>query len=237
MHTEEMVLHRSGLHVPAHLAERADKGMQVWMNPEYADLARQAEKIKAQMSGNYWVESLIVAQGDGTSFSNSAAANSVIPASAKITFAPSYFWFIGKQIRVMAMFRVSNIVTTPGTLTFTLLLGGTAIWNGGAQQLSTTAHTTLPVWLEALLTLRLLGTAGNFMGQGRVTGQPISFTNNADLATSNSIGQSLLPNTAPAVGGNVDLTTALQLDLQAQFSTANAGNLIQLHQYSVEAMN
>lgn len=237
----------SGLYVPEHLVPAHRMGVpsglhgewkgHVWVNPRLEELARLAERLRARGSGQFWVEQLVSAQGDGSSLSNSTTATTIIPAPAKITLPNNFWQYVGKTMRIFASGRLSNIVTTPGTLTLDVRLGGTVVLNGGAMQMSTTAHTTLPWVWEAWLTCRAIGGTGNFMGQARMTGQPISFTNNADLSTSNSIGATLAPNTTPAVGNNVDTTTALSLDLFAAFSIANAGNLIQLHQYTVEVLN
>ena len=46
-----------------------------------------------------------------------------------------------------------------------------------------------------------------------------------------------LPVTTPVVGGNVDTTTALTVDMFGTFSIANAGNSIQVHTYTLESIN
>ena len=53
--------------------------------------------------------------------------------------------------------QISNVVTTPGTLTLDFRLGSVVAFNGGAMQLSTTAHTTVPFIAEFLLTARAVG--------------------------------------------------------------------------------
>lgn len=176
------------------------------------------------------VQSLVSAQGDGSALSSSAAATSLLPAAAKFTFPANYFDYIGRTLKVRAAGRISNIVTTPGTFTLDLRLGGTVIFNGGAMQLSTTAHTNVPWVWDVLLTLRAIGTSANFMGQSLFFSQAANISG-ADSATGHSV--LLAPNTAPAVGSNVDSTTALQLDLFATFSVSNAGNAATLHQYEV----
>ncbi len=101
--------------------------------------------------------------------------------------------------------------------------------------MSTTAHTTLPWWYEALLTCRAVGSSANFMGQAIATSQCLSLTAVADSTTTPAT--LLVPNTTPAVGTNFDSTTSQVIDMFATFSIANAGNLIQLHQFSLEMMN
>lgn len=186
------------------------------------------------MSVQTWVETLITAQVDGNSLSNSLAGTSIIPPAAKFTI-PANFFYIGKVLRIKGVCRLSNIVTTPGTLTLDIRFGGTVVFNGAAMQLSSTAHTTLPLWYEMLLTCRAIGTSANLMGQGVALSQCLSLTAVADSTTTPA--HLLMPNTAPAVGTSFDSTVTQVVDHFATFSIANSGNLIQLHQYTLEALN
>jgi len=191
------------------------------------------------MSKQIWMEALGNAQGDGSALSNSTTATSILPAPAKVGLYANYFDQIGKALRITAAGRVSNIVTTPGTLTLDVRMGPTSnivVFNGGAMQLSTTAHTNVPWYLEVLLTLRALGsgTSANLMGQGLCWSQALSISG-ADPTTGHSF--LMIPNTAPAVGTGFDSTSAMIIDLFAAFSIANAGNAITCHQFLVESLN
>lgn len=176
------------------------------------------------------VQSLMTAQGDGSALSGSTTATSILPAAAKLTLPANYLDYVGRVIRVKAAGRISNIVTTPGTLILDLRLGATVVFNGAAMQLSTTAHTTVPWVWEVMLTVRAIGTSANFMGQSVFFSQAASVSG-ADPTTGHSL--LLAPNSAPAVGSNFDSTAALVLDLFAKFSVSDAANLITLHQYEV----
>lgn len=191
------------------------------------------------MSLQTWQETLISAQVDGTALNTSTSATSILPAAARYTL-PANSLSIGKVFRIRFAGRLSNIVTTPGTLTLDVRMGPTSnivVFNGGAMQLSTTAHTNVPIVGEVLLTCRAIGasTTANFMGQGIVTSQALSLTAVADSSTTPAT--LLLPNTAPAVGTGCDSTVAMVVDLYATFSISNAGNGITLHQYVLEALN
>lgn len=191
------------------------------------------------MSNQSWNEVLITAQTDGTALNTSTTATSILPAAARCTL-PANSLYIGKQFRISAMCRLSNIVTTPGTLTLDVRMGPTSnivVFNGGAMQMSTTAHTNVPLVFEALLTCRAIGasTSANFMGQGWALSQALSLTAVADSTTTPA--HLLAPNTAPAVGTGFDSTVAMVVDLFATFSVSNAGNGITLHQYSLAALN
>jgi hypothetical protein len=191
------------------------------------------------MSLNTWVETLITSQVDGAALANTTTATSLLPGAAKYVLPSGHFSNIGKAMRIRGMGRLSNIVTTPGTFTLDVRFNSTPIivFNGGAMQMSTTAHTSLPIWFEILLTCRAIGsgTAANLMGQGWASSQSLSLTAVADSTTSPAT--LLIPNTAPAVGTGFDSTVANVVDLFGAFSIANAGNSFTLHQYTLESLN
>ncbi len=190
------------------------------------------------MSRQFWNETLAFAEGSGSPLTNSSSATSVIPAGALITL-PNNYWDIGRVMRITVVGQISNVVTTPGTWTPDIRFGAVIAFNGGAMQMSTTVHTNLPVWYEILLTGRAIGqsTSANVFGQGYVMGQPISFTNSADLSTSNSVGSGMLPNTTPAAGTGFNSTSALTLDHFVTFSGVTATTSYTLSQFVVEALN
>lgn len=181
------------------------------------------------MSFQTFGQLLISSQVDGPSLSNTTTATSILPSQGKFTMPPNFLANIGQVLRIKGHARVSNIVTTPGTLTLDIRFGSTVVFNGGAMQLNTTANTTLPIWYEILLTLRAVGSSANFMGQGMAWGLP--------LGSSTTVGTVMMPATTPAVGSNFDSTASQAIDHFATFSIANAGNLILSHQYSVELLN
>lgn len=182
-------------------------------------------------------EMLAVAQSAGSSLSNSTSQTSILPAHAKATLPAGYINKLGKTLLLKGTCRLSNIVTTPGTLTLDVKFGSVVVFTSGALQLSTTAHTTLPLRFEIELTARALGsgTSANLMGQGVATSQCLSLTAVADSTTTPAT--LLLPNTTPTVGSGFDSTAAQAVDLLATFSIANAGNLIQLEQYTLQSLN
>lgn len=186
------------------------------------------------MSKQSWRENLWASQADGPSLSNTTTETTLLNSQDKFTL-PTGFWdSVGKVVKVSGMGRLSNLVTTPGTLTFKLYHGATAVWTGGAMQLSTTAHTTLPFWFELFLTSRAIGASANVIGVMKVFGQPLNVSG-ADPTTSHSFV--MTPNVTPVVGTNFDSSVTQQVDFKATFSIANAANLIQLHQFFFEAVN
>lgn len=188
------------------------------------------------MSSYSYLECLSTAQADGAALGNTLTATSILPAQAKFILPAGVLDKVGKAIRITAAGRVSNPVTTPGTLTLDVRLGAVIAANGGAMSLNVVAKTNVPWFLEWLLTLRAVGsgTSANFMHQGRwwsesVVGSP--------LPTAGGAGCAMLPSAAPAVGTGFDSTAAQTVDLFATWSQANAANTITLHQFAIELLN
>lgn len=188
------------------------------------------------MSLQTWQETLVSANVAGTLFNTYTTAKTVLPTGCLVTL-PANWWYVGRMLRMTVYGAISNIVTTPGTLTLQLNLGSVAAFSSGALQLSTTAHTTLPFKAECLVTCRAVGasTSANLMGQWVVQSQTIAATAVADGTQTHDMLMG--PNTAPAVGTGFDSTAAQTLDFFAGFSISNAGNGIQVQQYVVEALN
>jgi len=187
------------------------------------------------LSRQYWEEAILVSKVDGPSLSNSSSATSIIVAADKIIF-PAGFFCVGRAIRIRGMGRLSNIVTTPGTLTIDVKLGSVVVWTSGAMQLSTTAHTTLPFVFSIDLVARAEGTStnANMIGIGEFHGQQFNISSSDPTTGHPAL---VAPNSTPAVGTGYDSSATQQLDIVATFSVANSGNLLQLHMLSVEALH
>jgi hypothetical protein len=184
-----------------------------------------------------WVQTLISAQVAGAALSNSTSATSLLPSYAKVTLPNNFFTYAGQMLRITAAYQVSNVVTTPGTLTLDVRFGAVVVFTSGAMTMSTTAHTTLPLWVQILLTCRAVGssTSANLMGQGVATSQVLSLTSVADSTTTPAT--LLMPNTTPAVGTGFDSTTTEQIDHFGTFSVATSPTNITLQQWVVESLN
>ncbi len=188
------------------------------------------------MSHQGWQETLVSAFSDGTAVTGTAEA-SLLPGQAKYTIPANWLDYAGKKLRIRAAGRISNIVTTPGTLTLRFKLGPTSnivVAASSAMQLNAVAKTNVTWVLDWALDLRSVGsgTAAAFMHTGiwqseSVVGSPVPGTGGS--------GQLMIPASAPAVGTGFDSTVANVSDLTAQFSLT--GNSIQVHQYALEAMN
>ncbi len=173
----------------------------------------------------------------GTLFNTYTTAKTVINATNLVQLPPNYL-YIGKKLRVTVKGGLSNIVTTPGTVTFQIMMGSIVAWTSGAIQLNATAHTLLPFTLVVDLRCDSIGsgTAAKFLGMGVLSG--IQFTLTAGQTdAANTAGAFQVPATAPAVGTGFDSTIANLLDFWVGFSISNAGNGVQLYDYTVEELN
>ena len=189
------------------------------------------------MSLQTFQETLVAQSIAGTAFNTFTTAKSVIPPICLFQLPPNYL-YVGKVFRVKVKGSISNIVTTPGTITFQINMGAIAAWSSGALQLNATAHTTLPFDMMVLVTVRAIGnaTSANVIGIGTISG--MMFTNTAGQVDSlNGVPTLMVPMTAPAVGTGFDSTIAQTLDLFAGFSISNIGNQVQIQEYIVEALN
>lgn len=182
-----------------------------------------------------WQECLINSNIDGNALANSVAATSILPPQAVIPL-PANYMYVGRMLKLTAHGRISNIVTTPGTLTFNVRFGAVTVATSGALALNVVAKTNVSWWLKWLLTCRAIGngTTANMMHQAIWTSESVV---GSPLPSAGGAGSLMIPASAPAVGTGFDSTAAQAVDLQAQWSIANAGNSIQTHQYKLEALN
>jgi len=173
----------------------------------------------------------------GTLFNTYTTAKTVLNPQDLYTFLANYIK-TGKRFRVTVRGAVSNIVTTPGTITFQIMLGSIVVWTSGAIQLNATAHTTLPFKLVVDLECRSdgSGTSATFMGMGDLAGIMFTLTA-AQVDAVNTPGLFPVPATAPAVGTGFDSTINNILDFWVGFSISNAGNGVQVQEYMVEDLS
>lgn len=173
---------------------------------------------------------LVEAQSDGTAVT-ATAEGSLLPGQARIFVPSGYMNRIGKRFAVRASGRISNIVTTPGTLMLRLKAGPTAniaIATSTAWALNTTAKTNVGWYLDLTFTVRSIGagTTATIFAMGTLeteslVGSAAGISNTAQWQAS-----------APVVGTGFDSTVDNLFDLTAQFSLT--GNSIQLHTYGLE---
>ncbi len=156
-------------------------------------------------------------------------------ASQAACILPSGFFRRNSRLKITAEFGLSNIVTTPGTFTLQVMVGGIIAFTTGAIIMTTTANTLAPVRCEINLTCQKEGngTTAQLMGQAFLWGQNVAMLSGVNNAA--GTGFAAGPTTAPALGTGFDSTIANTLDFFGAFSISNAGNGIQLAQYFVES--
>lgn len=185
---------------------------------------------------NGWLGQFVEAFGDGSALSNSVAETSIIPPYCKWILDAGFYKRPGDEVVAEAAGRLSNIVTTPGTLTLKIKFGSIAVWDSGAIQLNAVAKTNVPWRLRVPLTCRAVGatTTANLIGIGEFQSESVV---GSPLPSAGGNGVLLVPVGAPAVGAGFDSTAAQTIDLTATFSIANAGNAIQCHQFRLQSLN
>jgi hypothetical protein len=170
---------------------------------------------------NYYTSPLVVDIADGAQILNTTTETIICP---DFTFsANDNRIYQGAAFNIRAWFDVSNVVTTPGTLTLRIRWGGvagTVLASTGAVVLSSTARTDYAGSLDADLVVRSIGSAGSMFCMGR------AFLNDVPVAA-DSLPQGIYTMgsagaNVPAVVAALDTTTAKALSVTAQFSVATA---------------
>jgi hypothetical protein len=177
---------------------------------------------------NPYVSPLLVDIADGAQILNTTSETVMCP---DFTFAAGDSrLYQGAAFNIRSWFDVSNVVTTPGTLTIRVRWGGvagTVLASSGAIVLSSTARSSYSGSVDLDLVVRSIGSAGSMFCQGRL------FLNDVPVAA-DSLPQGIYSmgsagaNT-PAVVSSLDTTTAKALSLTAQFSVNTATTQLTNH--------
>ena len=213
----------------------ADTGRAAFMRSALENLRLSRERggpFEPRSSLQTWQETLITATADGPTLTAAAAA-SCINTNCKITL-PNNFFYIGRMFKVTAQGRISCVVTTPGTARFDVRLGSVVAFDTGALGLNVVAKTTVPFWLEILLTCRAVGsgTSTNLMGIATLQSEAIV---GSAVNTVGGNGSLCAPVGAPTVGTGFDNTAANTLDLF--FTQTAATGSMTVHQFKVESLS
>lgn len=183
-----------------------------------------------------YANTLVTGQSDGAALANTTTAASILPSAARLTLPGNSLSWIGQMFTVEAAGRISTVVTTPGTMTFSLVIGGITVASSPAFALNVVAKTNVTWRLRWDFTVRAVGngTVANLMHTGEwmseaVIGSPLPTVGGSEWLA--------IPASAPAVGSGFDSTADNIVDLFADWSIANAANSIQLHQYRLISWN
>lgn len=168
---------------------------------------------------------------DATQVSNTVTETIIVP---DFTFGANYFTQ-GKTIRGLLKGVCSNVVTTPGTLTYRLRMGTTTlsatyVAASNALGLDTTARTNFPWELRFTLVCRSAGTAGTVLLTGQVE------QSNVLASTAANLLPQFIPASAPAAG-TLDTTVANLLSISAQFSVSTNPTNLTVNTYVLESLN
>lgn len=185
--------------------------------------------------GIYFPQVLTSQLAAGALFNTYTTAKSVLNVTELVPM-PGNYLKTGSKLRIRAAGGLSNIVTTPGTVTFQVMMGSVAVFTTGAIQMTTTANTLSPFELEVNLRLDSAGsgTAAKFLGMAKIGALNLSIGSGANPTVTDTF--ITVPVTAPAVGTGFDSTVSEILDFWTGFSISNAGNGVQLYDYSVEQL-
>lgn len=187
------------------------------------------------MSYQTWQQILVSQSADGTALTASTTETSILHASGKYIMGGGVMVYPGQALRLRAMGRISNVITSPGTLTFRVKFGSVAVATSGALALNIAAKTNVTWILDWDLVLRSTGagTAATFMHSGQWQSESVI---GSPAAGAGGAASHIIPASAPAVGTGFDSTIDNIVDITAQWGTNNA-NSIQTHSYKLESLN
>jgi hypothetical protein len=172
------------------------------------------------MGNQTWYALLDALTANGTQISNTVTETIVCP---DYSFAGFYFT-PGKTITITAFGVCSNVVTTPGTLTFRVRWGGVSgvvLLASAALGLDTTARTNALWRLQAEITCLTTGVTGSFMSGGNVWVVNVLSSTATNLLP-NLLGSAGAPNASGNVAVTGDTTIDKLLSVTAQFSVATS---------------
>ncbi len=179
-------------------------------------------------------QTLITQQGDSTALTGSTSPTTILHPAAVFTMPSNTLDTVGTKLRITASGRITNVVTSPGTLTFRTMFGAVIVADSGALALNIVAKTNVTWYLQWDLTVRAVGASttatviqGGFWASESVIATPTSATGGS--------GVLLLPASAPAVGTGFDSTASQAVNLFAVWGTNNANSIL-THQYSLELL-
>lgn len=185
----------------------------------------------------FLIQTLASQTANGTLFNTYTTAKSILNATDLLPMQGNFLSKLGRKLRIKAWGGLSNIVTTPGTVTFQVMMGTVVAFSTGALQMTTTANTLAPFKFEATLRVASIGagTGATLIGEGFVSALNLTIGSGANPTVTDTAV--VVPVTAPAAGTGWDSTVTETLDFWAGFSISNAGNGVQLYDYTVELLN
>lgn len=172
----------------------------------------------------------------GAALTNSTTRTSILHSSGKGVI-PAGFLDVGKQLLLRASGKISNVVTTPGTLTLDvnfLKSGPTnvVVAQSSAFGLNVVAKTDVAWYLELLMTCLTVGngTTATLISQGKFTSESVV---GSPAPSAGGSGTLSWVAATPAAGNGFDSTADQTIDLFATFSVNTATTSITCLQFQV----
>ena len=188
------------------------------------------------MAAPFFGQTLASAKATGTAFNTFTTAKSVINTTELVPIPGNYLQ-LGSRFWGMALLGLSNTAAA-ATFNVNVNMGSTSVLASGNLQMSTTANTSLPVWVQWFMRLNAAGsgTNANFIGQFFVSGlAPQLGAGVANPTVTDSVV--LGPAGTPAAGSGFDSTVSNILDFWVGFGTSAAGNQVTVFDYQVVQLN
>lgn len=172
--------------------------------------------------------------GDAATVTVGATNKALVPLANLPVLGANYFSWIGKAVRIRLFGRWSTAAAA-GTQTFQMNWGtgadnnGTAIFSSSPAIVPANSLTNVPWLWETVIRCRTLGATGTLFATSQFT------FNNSNTAATAMVGY-MIPGTAPAVSGSLDLTAANVISPQV-LATTSTTNTMTVHDYLFEALN
>jgi hypothetical protein len=187
-----------------------------------------------------YVEPLDSIIADGTQISNTTTETIVCP---DFNIQPFYM-APGRTLRVWAFGVLSNVVTTPGTLIFTIRwggVGGTVLLKSAAYVLDVTARTNALWMLSAHIVCRSAGSSGTFLSGGfsSIVNQKgsVAVASNAEFNSwIGMLGSAGAPIASGSAAVTIDTTTAKLLSVTGTFSVVTSPTNLTAQQRVIEVL-
>jgi hypothetical protein len=148
---------------------------------------------------------------------------------------PAFYMTEGRAIRATVRFKFSNVITTPGSVTFRVRWGGVAgtlLAQTSAIALNATAQTDIMGVLICDIVCRGRGGSGSLLAMGKVElAQELAASNNASNFMGSAGGATT--NTPAAVTVTTIVDTLLSITYQSTVATGSMTGMI----YTLELLN
>lgn len=181
----------------------------------------------------FFRQTLAQQTASGTLFNTFTTAKSVINPTELVTLPPN-FLRVGSVLEIDALLGLSNIVTTPGTFAVQIMLGSVIALTSGNVQLSTTANTLSTVEVKVKVRVDAVGVSPNAKLIGRMKLTGLNPQLGSGVANPTVTDSTIIVPTTPADGTGFDSTLSEILDFWVGFSSSQAGNGVQVFDYTVE---